>query len=82
MKLNSNGNVRPLPTEAIFGRGGRAADIQRAPLQPAALVLIKTSTLQQLVEVIRVCAVDFLQKPYPENQLLDAIYKALRRNAS
>jgi hypothetical protein len=47
MKLNSNGNVRPLPTEAIFGRGGRAADIQRAPLQPAALVLIKTSTLQQ-----------------------------------
>ena len=34
------------------------------------------------VEAIRDGAVDFLQKPYPENKLLDAIYKALRRNAS
>jgi FixJ family two-component response regulator len=30
------------------------------------------------VQAIRDGAVDFLQKPYPQQQLLDAIYKALR----
>jgi two-component system response regulator FixJ len=34
------------------------------------------------VQAIKDGAVDFLQKPYPENKLLDAIYKGLRRNAS
>jgi FixJ family two-component response regulator len=34
------------------------------------------------VQAIKNGAVDFLQKPYPENKLLEAIYKALCRNAS
>ncbi|MDM0066179.1 response regulator [Variovorax sp. J31P207] len=34
------------------------------------------------VQAIRDGAVDFLQKPYPENKLLDAVYKALRRTSS
>lgn len=34
------------------------------------------------VQAIRDGAVDFLQKPYPQNKLLDAIYKALGQNAS
>ena len=38
--------------------------------------------IQTAVQAIKDGAVDFLQKPYPENQLLDAIDKALRRNAS
>jgi len=33
-------------------------------------------------QAIRDGAVDFLQKPYPANKLLDAIYEALRRIAS
>ena len=34
------------------------------------------------VQVIKDGAVDFLQKPYPQQQLLDAIYKALRWDSS
>lgn len=34
------------------------------------------------VKAIREGAVDFLQKPYPQHQLLDAIYNALARNSS
>jgi FixJ family two-component response regulator len=32
------------------------------------------------VQAVRDGAVDFLQKPYPQQQLMDAIYKALLRN--
>jgi FixJ family two-component response regulator len=34
------------------------------------------------VQSIKDGAVDFLEKPYPQQQLLDAIYKALRRGSS
>jgi two-component system response regulator FixJ len=34
------------------------------------------------VQAIKDGAVDFLQKPYPQQQLLDAIYAALRRDSS
>ena len=33
-------------------------------------------------QAIRDGAVDFLQKPYPQQQLLDAIYTALRRDSA
>ena len=34
------------------------------------------------VQAVRDGAVDFLQKPYPQQQLLDAIHTALRRNST
>jgi FixJ family two-component response regulator len=33
-------------------------------------------------QAIKAGAVDFLQKPYPQQQLMDAIYRALRRDSA
>ena len=38
--------------------------------------------IPKAVQAIRDGAVDFLQKPYPQQQLLDAVYKALRRDST
>ena len=38
--------------------------------------------IETAVQAIRDGAVDFLEKPYPQQQLLDAIYTALRRNST